>query len=136
MKITAHSRTIHDASVAVGWSGDRTLTIDRGREGGGQGLGYNGGQLLFLALAACYSNDVFREAGKLGIVVRSVDVDVEGEFGGEPVRAQNVRFSVRVAADAAPDEVRRLIELTDRVAEVHNSLRYGTPVTLAGVEVV
>jgi putative redox protein len=135
MKITVHSKTVHDAPVAVGWAGERTLTIDRPKEGGGMGLGFNGGQLLFLAIAACYSNDIWREAAKMGIEVKSVDVDVEGEFG-ESGRAQNVTFSVRVEADASEDEIRKLVEHTDRVAEIHNSLRMGTEVRLAGVEAV
>ncbi|HLU64859.1 MAG TPA: OsmC family protein [Kofleriaceae bacterium] len=135
MKLTVQTRTLHDASTAVGWSGPRTVTIDRPREAGGLGLGFNGGELLFLAVAACYSNDIYREAARMGIAVRSVDVEVTGEFGGDPVRAQNVTYSVTVAADAPPERVRELIEHTDRVAEVHNSLRLGTPVRLDKAQV-
>jgi len=94
-------------------------------------LGYNGGELLFLAVGACYTNDIYREASKRGINVKSVQVDVEGEWGGEPVRAQNVRFSPKIEADADEKEIMELILDTDRVAEIHNSLRMGTQVTLA-----
>lgn len=45
-------RTLHDAPTAVGWSGHRTLTIDRPEDAGGLGLGYSGGELLLLALPA------------------------------------------------------------------------------------
>jgi len=95
------------------------------------GLGYNGGELLLLAIGACYTNDIFREASKRGINVRSVQVDVEGEWGGQPVRAQNVRFSAKVEADASEKQIMKLIQHTDRVAEIHNSLRMATQVTLA-----
>jgi len=94
------------------------------------GLGYNGGELLFLAIGACYTNDIFREASKRGINVKSVDVDVEGDWGGDPVRAQNVMFSPKVEADASEEEIMELIRHTDRIAEIHNTLRVGTPVTL------
>jgi OsmC-like protein len=47
----------------------------------GYGSGTNGGELLFLVLATCYSNDVYREARKRGIQVESVEVEVTGEFG-------------------------------------------------------
>ena len=60
------------------------------------GLGFSGGELLLLAIGACYTNDIFREATRRGVTVKNVQVDVEGDWGGEPVRAQNVTFSARV----------------------------------------
>jgi uncharacterized OsmC-like protein len=94
------------------------------------GLGFNGGELLLLAVGACYTNDIFREALKRGVNVKNVQVDVEGDWGGEPVRAQNVTFSARVEATATEAEILDLIRHTDQVAEIHNSLRLGTPVSL------
>jgi uncharacterized OsmC-like protein len=46
--------------------------------------------LLFLALATCYCNDIFREAAKQGLKIDGVEVKVEGEFGaeGEPNSAR------------------------------------------------
>jgi uncharacterized OsmC-like protein len=125
---------MHESSAAVGWAGNRTLTIDRAQDAGGMGLGYNGGELLFLAIGACYTNDIFREASKRGINVRSVQVDVEGGWGGDPVRAQNVIFSAEVEAEASEKEIMELIQQTNRVAEVHNSLRMGTQVTLTNAK--
>lgn len=123
-------RTVHDACVAVGWAGHRTVTIDRPEEAGGMGLGFSGGELLFLALGACYTNDIFREAMKRGLHIKNVQVDVAGDWGGEPVRAQGVTFTARVEADAPEEAILDLIRHTDQVAEIHNSLRLGTPVTL------
>ncbi len=100
------------------------------------GLGYSGGELLFLAIGACFCNDIFREAAKRDIVVKSVHVDVEGDWGGDPVHAQNVTFSTTVEAEASTDEIRELIAHTNRVAEIHNSLRLGTPVTLVDLQAV
>jgi uncharacterized OsmC-like protein len=129
-------RTLHNVPTAVGWSGHRTLTIDRPAAAGGMGLGYSGGELLLLALGACYTNDIYREAMGRGIDVRSVSVEVQGDWGGDPVRAQNVTYTATVEADAPEPAIRELIEHTDRVAEIHNSLRMGTQVTLAGMEAV
>lgn len=129
-------RTLHNAPTAVGWSGPRTLTIDRPEDAGGMGLGYSGGELLLLALGACYTNDIFREAMKRGIDVRSVSVDVQGEWGGDPVRAQNITYSAAVEADAPETAIRALIEHTDRVAEIHNSLRRGADVTLSNIRAI
>lgn len=129
-------RTLHGASTAVGWAGHRTLTIDRPEAAGGMGLGYSGGELLLLALGACYTNDIFREAQRQGIEVCSVAVEVRGDWGGDPVRAQNVTYSATVEARAPESAIRDLIAHTDRVAEIHNSLRMGAPVTLADVQAV
>ncbi len=41
----------------------------------------NGGELLFLALATCYCNDIYRETARRGLKVERVEVEVEGEFG-------------------------------------------------------
>ena len=67
---------------------------------------------------------------KRGITVKSVQVDVDGDWGADPVRAQNVTFSTNVEAEAEEKEIMELIQHTDRVAEIHNSLRMGTQVTL------
>ena len=83
-----------------------------------EGLGFNGGELLLLAIGGCYCNDLFREAAKRGITIKSVHVDVEADWGGEPVRAQNVTLAPRVEAEASEAEILTLIEDTDRLAEI------------------
>jgi len=129
-------RTVQDACVAVGWAGNRTLTVDRPEQAGGMGLGFNGGELLLLAIGGCYCNDIFREAAKLGIVIKSVQVDVQADWGGEPVRAQNVTYSTRIEAEASEADILALIDQTDRVAEIPNSLRFGTAVMLTEVQAI
>ena len=129
-------RTVQDACVAVGWTGNRTLTVDRPEQAGGTGLGFNGGELLLLAIGGCYCNDIFREATKLGILIKSVQVDVQADWGGEPVRAQNVTYSTRIEAEASEADILALIDQTDRVAEIPNSLRFGTTVMLTEIQAI
>ena len=71
----------HEASVATDGRA-KMLTIPPNPSKPGSGI--NGGELLFLALATCYGNDLFREAAVRGIVVECVEVEVEvdGQFGG------------------------------------------------------
>lgn len=102
----------------------------------GYGSSANGGELLFLALATCYCNDIYREAAKRGITVERVAVEVEGDFGAEGEPARNVTYRTEVAAQASEEAVRELMEHTDRVAEIQNTLRAGTPVTLSHLEIV
>lgn len=132
---TVEIRTLSGTSLAVGASGPRTVTIDRTKEAGGLGLGFNGGELLLLAIGGCYSNDIFREAAKRGINVRSVQVTVSADWGGDAGRAQNVTYSVRVEADAPQEAIQELIWHTDQVAEIPNSLRHGTEVKLVNASV-
>jgi organic hydroperoxide reductase OsmC/OhrA len=95
---------------------------------GGAGSSVNGGELLCLALATCYCNDIHREAEKRGIAVGRVEVEARAEFGaaGEPARA--IRYRANVSARASPDDIRALMLHTDRVAEVQNTLRLGLEV--------
>ncbi|KAA3643826.1 MAG: hypothetical protein DWQ07_17065 [Chloroflexi bacterium] len=49
----------------------------------GNGSKANGGETLFLALATCYCNDIYREAKQWDIEVTQVEVTCEGSF--EPI---------------------------------------------------
>ena len=51
------------------------------------------------------------------------------------MRPQNVSFSVKINADAAEQEILDLIRHTDQVAEIPNSLRFGTDVKLSAAKV-
>ena len=102
----------------------------------GFGSSANGGELLLLALATCYCNDIYREAAKRNIMVERVEVEVDGDFGREGEPAMNVTYKVKVHAKGSEGEVRALLEHTDTVAEIQNSLRVETPVRLSDIEVV
>ncbi len=96
----------------------------------------NGDELLFLALATCYCNDIYREAAKRGLKVEHVEVEVEGEFGAEGEPAKNVSYRAKVSAQGNETQIRELMMQTDRVAEIQNTLRQETPVIFSGIEVV
>ena len=97
----------------------------------GSGSSANGGELLCLALATCFCNDIYREASKRSIEVIGVEVQADAEFGGEGQPARRLSYSVSVRAKASEAAIRDLITHTDKVAEVHNTLRLGIPVILA-----
>ena len=136
MKISAHVRNSQGAHTVTLATDEKIHTIPIPPRESGFGSSANGGELLFLALATCYCNDIYREAAKRGIEVQRVEVDVEGEFGAEGEPAKNVTYRARVKARAGEAEVRELMQQTDRVAEIQNTLRVGTPVLLAEVEVI
>jgi uncharacterized OsmC-like protein len=96
----------------------------------GYGSAVNGGELLLLALATCFCNDIYREAGKRNIAVSAVEVECTAEFGADGEPGQNFHYTARVSADASPDVIAELIQSTDQLAEVHNTLRKGVSVQL------
>ncbi len=102
----------------------------------GFGSSANGGELLFLALATCYCNDIYREAAKRNIQVERVEVEVNGEFGAAGEPAENVTYGAKVHARGTEEEIRALIEYTDTVAEIQNTLRVETPVKLSHMEII
>ena len=99
---------------------------------GGDGFGssISGGELLCSALATCYCNDLYREARKRGIAVVRVRVEVTGEFASEGAGASNITYRASVDAKAPEEDVLELMQHTDKVAEIHNTLRNSAPVSL------
>jgi organic hydroperoxide reductase OsmC/OhrA len=102
----------------------------------GLGSSANGGELLFLALATCFCNDIYREAAKRAIAVEQVEVEVDGEFGAEGEPARSISYRARVKARASEEDICELIRQTDRMAEIQNTLRSGAQVTLSGIDAI
>jgi uncharacterized OsmC-like protein len=102
----------------------------------GPGSSLSGGELLFLALATCFVNDVYREGALLGVPVDGVEATVEGDFARPGQPGTGIVYRARVRSSAPESAVRELLERVDSVAEIHKTLRGGATVTLAGVEIV
>ena len=83
-----------------------------------------------LALATCFCNDVYREAARLDIPVDSVEVEAEADFEGVGLAASNITYRARIGSSASDAELDALLQQTDAVAEVHNTLRAGATVLL------
>jgi organic hydroperoxide reductase OsmC/OhrA len=136
MKISASVRNSfgsHEVSVETN---DVRQTVAIAPKASGFGSAVNGGELLFLALATCYCNDLYREAAKRRIEVERVEVTVEGDFGAEGEAAKNITYHAKVAAKASAEEIESLIRDTDKVAEIQNTLRSPIEVNLRSVEAV
>ncbi|TMU57135.1 OsmC family protein [Flagellimonas algicola] len=96
----------------------------------GFGSSANGGELLFLSLATCFCNDLYREAAKKDITLSKVEVEASGEFTAEGEPGFNLTYEVAIEGDAPKSVLDTLIAHTDKVAEIHNTLRKGVSVTL------
>jgi len=116
--------------------GDRINTLQIAPKRRGYGSSISGGEMLFLAIATCYCNDLYREGRKLGIQVDGVEVDVDGEFGEPGDPAWDVKCKIKVIAQASEEEIRKLVEHTDAIAEIPKSIRNGTPISLSKIVAV
>ena len=125
MDISARLKSTAGAIEAIVATDGAAKTIPLPAKPGG-GSGINGGELLMLALAACYCNDVYREAQRDGVPIEGVEVDASARFTGRGVGASNVRYRASVTSSAPDDVVQKLLRDTDNVAEIHRSLRAGT----------
>ena len=136
MKIRAHVQNSEGSHYVKLETNDKHHTLQIPPKSTGFGSSTNGGELLFLALATCYCNDIYREAEKRGIKVERVEVVVDGDFDTEGQPAKNVTYNAKVVAQGHEKDIRELMNYTDQVAEIQNTLRIETPVTLGNVEVV
>ena len=124
-------RTVGDGPTALGGAGPFTLVIDRPSAAGGGGLGFNGGQLLYLSIAACWSNDLYREAATMGIELDGVEITVDGDFPARGSGSTPISVDLVVRSAASEDRIRELIAEVERVAEIPRAIREGPPITVS-----
>lgn len=130
MVVSARVRNSKGVHSAVVTSTGEAKHVPIPAKAEGLGSAVSGGELLFLALATCYCNDVYREAKKRNIEIREIEVEVSGSFGTEGEIAYGIRYKPRVKSSAPWTQVRELLRDTDTVAEVQKTLRAGVPVDL------
>lgn len=127
---TVELRNVAGTEAAMGWAGGHTVIVDRpeGRAGG-MGLGFNGAQLLGLALGGCFCNDLRYVAAEMGVALGRIAVSVTVELEGDPLLATAAAMTVRceTADGKAADAV---VERARQSCMVSNSLRRGLPVSV------
>ena len=123
-------RNVPGTKAAMGWAGGHTVVIDRAEgRAGGMGLGFNGGQMIALAIGGCFCNDLRYVADAMGVELDPIEVDVAIELDGEPLLVTSAIMSVRVTAAASVD-VAEIIRRAEADSTVSNSVRAGFPVTV------
>jgi len=127
--MTVQLRSLPDTEAAVGWAGAHTVVVDRPEgKAGGKGLGFNGGQLLGLAIGGCFCNDLHYVAHEMGLRLTSIEVDVTVSFEGSPLLATGAVLSARVSAADKGADIEGLLRRAQAVSTVSNSLKRGIPV--------
>lgn len=123
-------RTVGDGPTALGEGRGATLVVDRPVGAGGGGLGFSGGQLFYLSIAACLSNDLYREAATMGIELDGVEVTVDGDFPARGNGSTPITVNVTVKSGAPKSAVRELIAEVERVAEIPRTIRENPDITI------
>lgn len=124
----------HNAAVVATNSITRELPVPP--SGNGTGSSVNGSELLCLALATSYCNDIYREGRERGIEVLRVNVDVRADFHGTGLPVDGISYRARVAAKGEEQAIRELMLHTDQVAEIPATLRQGMEVKFEPAEVI
>ena len=107
---------------------------------GGSGLQACSGDMLLEALVACAGVTLKAVATALGIELRDAslvaegDLDFRGTLGvakDAPVGFRAIRLRFELDTDAAPEQRKKLIELTERYCVVMQTLRNAPPVSVS-----
>jgi uncharacterized OsmC-like protein len=89
---------------------------------------YTGAHLLHLAAAGCVLNDIYREAGELGIRIDGVRVTASGGFDTATWASTGITYRVELHSPASAEELARLLDRVDEVAEIPRAIRAGATV--------
>jgi len=127
---TIELRSVDGTGAALGWAGGHTIVVDRpdGRAGG-SGLGFNGAQLLGLAIGGCFCNDLRYVAEERGVRLRRIAVTVTVEMAGDPLLTTAATMIVDCATDDGSDP-NDVIERARATCMVSNSIARGIPVSI------
>lgn len=112
----------------MGWAGGHTVVIDRAEgRAGGMGLGFNGGQMIALAIGGCFCNDLRYVADAMGVELDTIEVEVAIELDGKPLLVTSATMTVHATAAQGVD-VAEIIRRAEADSTVSNSVRTGFPV--------
>jgi organic hydroperoxide reductase OsmC/OhrA len=130
--MTVKLRAIPETEASIGWAGAHSVVVDRpAGKAGGQGLGFNGGQLLGLAIGGCFCNDLYYVAYETGIRLASVAVDVTVTLEGEPLLVTSAVVQVAIEAADENADLDALIRRAEARSTVSNSISRGVPVMVS-----
>jgi organic hydroperoxide reductase OsmC/OhrA len=135
MNITANVTSRQGNHTVHLKSGEREHSLSIPPKPDGFGSYASGGELLLLALATCYCNDLYREARRRGFALDGVDVEVVGDSGSEGLPMSGISYRATVITAAPKEKIFDLMTYTDSIAEIQNTLRQATEITLTKCEV-
>ena len=117
--------------AAEGRAGALVVIADRPEgKAGGMGLGFNGGELLALAIGGCFCNDLQVLADEAGVAIADFSLSVTLDFGGAPSRTVGAQMTVDCKL-ADGSDAGELIERAKRLTNIGNSVCHGFPLEIS-----
>jgi organic hydroperoxide reductase OsmC/OhrA len=117
------------SAAGAGRIGTRMIVADRPEgKAGGQGLGFNGGELFAASLGGCFWNDLHYAADRLGVKLRSADVEAQLTLAGTPSRVVRARIAARLNAEPQA-AARAVFDEAAAQSTIANSVMGAIPVT-------
>lgn len=107
---------------------------------GGSGMQACSGDMLLQALVACSGVTLNAVATAMGITLRDARLRVEGDldFRGTlgvakeaPVGFTQIRLTISLDTDATPEQIQKLVQLTERYCVVYQTLKTPPVMTVA-----
>ena len=130
VKMSVELHNVEGTEAAMGWAGSHTIVVDRpDGKAGGMGLGFNGGELLALALGGCFCNDLRYVASEMNVSLDRVAVTVTIELDGDPLVTRSATMDVSLTTQDGSDPG----PVVDRAREtcmVANSMSRGIAVAV------
>ena len=103
--------------------------VDRAAgKAGGLGLGFNGGELLALAIGGCLCNDLRYVAHEMNVELATIRVSVTLSLEGAPLLATEADVLVEVTCLDPAADVATVVERAKAGSTVSNSIARGFPV--------
>jgi organic hydroperoxide reductase OsmC/OhrA len=130
VSVIVELRNVEDTQAAMGWAGGHTVVVDRPQgRAGGQGLGFNGAQLLGLAVGGCFCNDLHYVAADMGIGLGKISISVHVELEDDLSFAKAATMTVSCETLDGSDP-QLVIDRAKARCMVGNSLTRGVPVSI------
>ncbi|GAA1737464.1 OsmC family protein [Luedemannella helvata] len=89
---------------------------------------FTGAHLLHLSAAGCVLNDIYREALALDLRIDGVRVSAGGGFDMETWVSSGITYQVEVDSPLSAEDLARLLDRVDEVAEIPRAIRAGATV--------
>lgn len=130
---TRKSASVHWQKGKLSIGADRSghaLIVDASKERDGNGWGFQGGNLMLLAIGGCLTTVLLEAAASRGIPVEDLNIDVSARDAHHPFRYVDFEIAVKIVSPAKDQELEKLVKIAERGCQVSNTIRGGAEFAL------